>query len=306
VGTPVRPVTTFSIVARDLEDPAGGSFGVAVASRYFDVGNVVSWAEAGVGAVATQAFVEPGYGPRALEQIRAGTSARDALAALLAADPGRELRQVAVVDASGGVAAHTGGLAIPFAAHEMGDGWSAQGNMLASPDVCHAIVHSFARVKGDLAERLLAGLEAGERAGGDARGRQAAALLVVRPLSSDEPWRNRVVDLRVEDHAQPLVELRRLLGLRRAADALESAQRLLLLGDSHGARHALAEGIELSRRSDEFLFWGGLLLARMGDEQGAVRHLREALEKNACWAELLDRLPELLRPHASVLERLRR
>ena len=178
-----RLVSTFSIAARDAES---GAFGVAVQSRRFNVGALVPWAEAGVGAVATQAFIEPGYGPRALDLLRAGVGAKAALEQLLAADPAAAVRQVAVVDARGEVAIHTGGMCIPFAGHRAGDGFAVQGNLLASDRVCDAMARSFERARGSFAGRLVAALEAGQAAGGDARGRESAALLVMRAVSETE------------------------------------------------------------------------------------------------------------------------
>lgn len=297
----IRPISTFSLVVRD---PRDGAFGVAVASRHFDVGSRVAWAEAGVGAIATQAFIEPGYGPRALARMRKGESAADTLASLLAEDEQREIRQVAIVDAAGRTAAHTGAFAVPHAAHRCSDGLSIQGNMLAKEGVCEAMETAFTKAEGELAERMVVALEAGERAGGDLRGKQSASLLVVRNVSREEPWRNVVVDLRVEDDPDPLAELRRLWCLQRAKSALDRAEAALGAGRLDEARAAFQEGLELSGREDEFLFWGGLALSRVGDEQLAVTLLQEAIAKNPNWRTMLARLPALLRPPPQVLSRL--
>ena len=204
---------TFSIVARD---PHSGEMGVAVQSHWFSVGSVVAWAEAGVGAVATQALVEVSYGPLGLALMRAGKSAPEALSALLAADKERELRQVAMVDTQGGVAVHTGDRCIADAGHEAGDGFSVQANMMANPKVWPAMAQAYREAEGNLAERLLVALEAGQVAGGDLRGRQSAAIRIVKPVSTGRPWVDTMMDLRVEDHAEPIRELRRLVDLHRA------------------------------------------------------------------------------------------
>jgi uncharacterized Ntn-hydrolase superfamily protein len=194
---------------------------------------------------------------------------------------------------------------VPFAGHATAPGRSAQGNLLASDRVWGAMERGFERSSGPFAARLVAALEAGQRAGGDARGRQAAALLVVRPVSAEEPWRNRVVDLRVEDHPSPIAELRRLLRMRVAVDALARAEQALVGGRVAEARAAFDESLRASRRHDEFLFWGGLALARLGETRQAVRHIRAAVRKNPRWLGLLGRLPAALRPPQGVLEAVR-
>ncbi|MDJ0864725.1 MAG: DUF1028 domain-containing protein [Myxococcota bacterium] len=297
------PVSTFSIVARD---PASGALGVAVQSRYFNVGAVVPWAEAGVGAVATQAFVEPGYGPRALALLREGASAAEALSSAQAEDPGHELRQVAVVDTRGGVASHTGSACIPFAGHACRTDTATQGNLLATDRVWDAMQQAFARARGPFAVRLVEALEAGQRAGGDVRGCQSAALLVVRPVSESEPWKNRVVDLRVEDHRKPIPELRRLLRMQQAQDALKQAELALGSGDVEGALEASDRALHLSRRHDETLFWVGVFRAHAGHHDEAVELLRQALRRNHRWRALLKRLTPPLLPPDPVVRRVLR
>jgi uncharacterized Ntn-hydrolase superfamily protein len=205
---------TYSIVARDAET---GELGVAVQSRAFRAGSGVGWALPGVGAVASQAFSERSYGPLGLELLRAGKTPEQALAGLVAADPESAVRQVAMVDAESRTAVHTGAECIREAGHLTGDGYSVQANMMRSTDVWHAMAEAFEAATGSLARRLLAALEAAEAAGGDWRGQQAAGLLVV--AADDKPW-ERVSDLRVDDHAEPLRELRRLLDLEEAYRAL--------------------------------------------------------------------------------------
>ena len=296
-----RLVSTFSIVARDA---ASDSFGVAVQSRRFNVGPVVPWAEAGVGAVATQAFAEIGYGPRALDLLRSGSNSKDALESLLGADPAAATRQVAVVDARGDVAVHTGSLCIPFAGHRVGDGFSVQGNLLATDRVCDAMATAFERSDAAFPVRLLAALEAGQDAGGDARGRESAALLVMRPVSASEPWRNRSVDLRVENHRKPIAELQRLLHIHRALAALDEATRAFGEGRVDEARTQCAEALRRGGNHDEVSFWAGVLLARIGDDDAAVLAMRSALRRNPRWRRLLARLPEIYRPSETVLRRV--
>lgn len=295
-----RLASTFSIVARDAET---AELGVAVQSRRFNCGATVPWAAAGAGAIATQAFGEPGYGPRALALLREGRGAAEALDALLALDPGRTLRQVAIVDDRGGVAAHTGALCIPHACHRTGAGYSVQGNLLAGAGVCDAMAAAFERAPGSLARRMLAALTAAERAGGDARGREAAALLVERPVSRDEPWRNRVVDLRVEQHRKPIHELGRLLRLHEAFALLADAMRSLGEGRPDDARRLADEAVRRGQRHDEIGFWAGALHARMGDVERAVATLRIAIRRNPRWRSVLVRLPPQLAIPEAVLAR---
>jgi uncharacterized Ntn-hydrolase superfamily protein len=231
------PEGTFSIAAYD---PETGELGVAVQSRAFSVGAAVPWVEAGVGAIATQASTNESFGPRGLALLRSGLGAGEALALLLASDPGRENRQVGVVDARGGSAAHTGTLCQIWAGDTTGFGWSAQGNILAGPEVVSEMVRAFEETGGDLAERLLAALEAAQAAGGDRRGQQSAALLVGRPSDLYPEYRTRYVDLRVEDHPEPIAELRRVFRIHQAGDLLRAHLRYAALYDSLGNGPAAA------------------------------------------------------------------
>jgi uncharacterized Ntn-hydrolase superfamily protein len=207
-----RIVATFSIVARD---PQNGDLGVAVASKFLAVGSVVPWGRAGAGAVATQALANVAYGPQGLDLMAIGQPAEQALAALLAADPDREHRQVGLVDARGGAAAHTGAQCMEWAGHVVGEGFAAQGNILAGAGVVEAIAEAFTHAEGELAERLLTALLAGDTAGGDRRGRQSAALYVARAGGSYGGTGDRYIDLRADDHPHPVQELGRLLKLHR-------------------------------------------------------------------------------------------
>jgi uncharacterized Ntn-hydrolase superfamily protein len=290
---------TYSIVARD---PDTGELGVAVQSHWFSVGSLVTWARPGIGAVATQANVDPGYGPRALDLLAAGTTASAALAELVAADPGRESRQVAVLDAAGRVAAHTGTACMAFAGHVTGDGVSCQANIMASATVWPAMLEAFKAAAGSLDQRLLAALDAAEREGGDLRGRQSAAILVVPP--EGEPWR-AAVSLRVEDHPDPLPELRRLIALHHAYGLANEADELLNSGRHDEAARLYAEASERAPGNHELLFWAGLGTAQAGDLDAGVTQVRAAIALQPSWRELLGRLPADVAPAAAaVLARL--
>lgn len=289
---------TYSIVARDAET---GAVGVAVQSHWFSVGSLVSWAEPGVGAVATQANVEVAYGPRALALLGTGRSAGEALAELTGADEQAPVRQVAVVDAAGRVAAHTGAGCMPCAGHATGDGFSCQANLMAAAEVWPAMAEAFAAASGSFPRRLLAALDAGEAAGGDVRGRQSAALLVAP--ATGEPWR-RIVDLRVEDHPEPLAELRRLLGLHDAyvlageGDRLSGEGRLAEAADKYVAAN------ELAPDSVELTFWAGLALVARGEEERGAGRVRRAIERHAGWGRLLGRLDANAAPGVDRARRL--
>jgi uncharacterized Ntn-hydrolase superfamily protein len=265
---------------------------VAVQSHFFGVGSIVSWAEAGVGAVATQSVVEPAYGPRGLALMRDGKSAPAALHQLLADDPQEPARQVAMIDRGGRVAVHTGARCIPHAGHAVGDQVSAQANIMERNTVPAAMVRAYSAASGaGFAERLLAALDAAEAEGGDLRGRQSVALLLVSPRATGNPVEDRPMDLRVEDHPDPLGELRRLMSLRRAYQRVDVGDQLAAAGDVEGS---LAE-YEAAHRSQpdnlELAFWHGVALAASGREQDAAPILRQAFDAHAGWIELLKRLP---------------
>jgi uncharacterized Ntn-hydrolase superfamily protein len=298
-----RLAHTFSIVARD---PQSGEMGVAVQSHWFSVGSVVTWAEAGVGAVATQALAEISYGPLGLALMRAGKSAPEALAALLAADEGRELRQVAMVDTQGRVAIHTGVRCIADAGHETGDGFSVQANMMACPDVWPAMARAYREAEGDLAERMLAALEAGQAAGGDIRGQQSAAILIVNPVSTGRPWADAVMDLRVEDHPEPIGELRRLVNLQRAYQRMNQGDELLGTGEVKKALYQYRAAAEMAPEIEELPFWHAVTLADLGRVDEALPIFRDVFARNAGWAMLLPRLPQagLLRDDPEMMRRI--
>ncbi|HEY1419449.1 MAG TPA: DUF1028 domain-containing protein [Candidatus Dormibacteraeota bacterium] len=278
---------TYSIVARDQQT---GEFGIAVQSHYFQVGPVVPWARSGVGAVATQSQVNVSFGPLGVDLMQAGYSAEQTLKALLAGDPGAENRQVAIVDAAGGVAAHTGAKCIPAAGHRIGDGFSCQANLMEKDTVWDAMAAAYTSTRAPLAERMMAALEAAEAEGGDIRGKQSAAMLVVSGKSSGRSWEDRVIDLRVEDAAEPLPELRRLLRIKRAYMTEADADRLGEAGDKEAAERKRAEGLRLAPEMVELKFWAGLGMAEGGDLDGGCALMMEAVHKDQRWLETLNRL----------------
>jgi uncharacterized Ntn-hydrolase superfamily protein len=290
------PVATFSIVAID---PANGDLGVAVASRYFSVGSVVPWAMAGVGAVATQANVNVGYGPQAIDLLRQGLTAQQVLAKLLADDtfPGKDGRQVAIVDAHGNVAVYTGPKASNWAGDRQGKTWSAQGNILVGPQVPEAMGRAFESTQGELAEKLYAALKAGDDAGGDSRGHQSASMLVVRKQGGRNLNNDRYVYINVDDHPQPLAELRRLLDLNLASLYDGAADRLVDKGDLRGAREAARTALRYRPASSGLRMSLGFLEYLNGDKEAALRELRAAQEADPNFRKQLesrlDASPEL-------------
>jgi uncharacterized Ntn-hydrolase superfamily protein len=286
---------TYSIVARD---PPTGELGVAVQSHWFSVGSVVAWARPGAGAVATQSVAEVAHGPNALERLVDGLDPAGALEAVLAGDDLAEYRQLGVVDANGRVAVHTGSGCIPFAGDTLGEGFACQANMMAGAGVPEAMAAAYRAHDGDLADRLLAALDAAEATGGDVRGRQSAALLVVP--ATGEPWRTRF-DVRVEDHQEPLAELHRLVGLARAYEMAEQADERLAEGAHAEAMSLYLAAAELAPQADELTFWAGLGLAA-DDVDAGTELVRRAVLIKPGWLTLLDRLPAELAPTAAAVK----
>lgn len=278
---------TYSIVARDAET---GGLGVAVQSHYFSVGPVVPWGASGIGVVATQSLVNVSFGPLGVELMRLGYPARQALDAVLAADPDRDSRQCAMVDGHGDVAVHTGDRCIAEAGHHAGDGYSVQANLMERATVWGAMAAAYESAGGPLAERMLAALDAAEAEGGDIRGRQSAAMLVLAGTSSGRAWEDRVIDLRVEDHLQPLVELRRLVRLRHAYRAAQA-------GDVAGHRRAL----ELAPEATQLRFFAGLALVQAGEWEEGMDLLRQAIAQEPRWRVTLPRLVPAGRADAALV-----
>ncbi len=300
---PLRPVHTFSIVARD---PGTGELGVAVQSHWFSVGQVVTWAEAGVGAVATQSMAEPAYGLRGLALMKRGLGAEQALAALTSQDSAAAVRQVAFVDAGGAVAAHTGDGCIHSAGHHLGDGYSVQANMMINDQVVPAMAEAFEAARGPLPERMVAALSGGQHAGGDIRGRQSAAILVVKGTSTGQPWNDGVVELRVEDDAQPIAELTRLLTLHRAYEQMNLGDAAVAQQDMKTAAGHYRAAAELAPDNLEMVFWHGVSMATNDRVADSIPLFRRVFAADGNWAELLRRLfkpgifPDTAEGHALV------
>ena len=276
-------IATFSIVARD---PATGELGVAVQSRAFRAGAVVSYARAGVGAVATQAAANQTYGPRGLELLELGLSPEEVVEHLTGSDPGRDRRQLAVIDDEGRVRAYTGSATSAWAGHLEGENFSVQGNILAGEAVVHAMAEAFQSSSGPLALRLMDALDAGEAAGGDARGKQAGGVLVVRPIGDSGRTTDRWVDVRVDDHAEPFKELRRLVNMSVSRIHAREARTLAAEGRFAEAVAAQREAIAIVPGEDQLIYGLARLHARAGDAAGAVAALRQAIEIDARWRGL--------------------
>ena len=285
-----RLANTYSIVARDS---VTGEIGVAVQSHWFSVGSIVPWAEPGVGAVATQSFVDPSYGPRGLYLMRTGTPAPNALAALLRADPDSQVRQVAMIDANGQVAAHAGSRNIPAAGLHVGAGYSVQANMMRNETVWPAMARAYEQTDGDLAEKLLAALVAAEEAGGDIRGKQSAALVVVSGDKNAPSW-EKLFDLRVEDSPDPLGELTRLLRVARAYQAATAGDNFMTVGMIDSALVAYTRAAEIlpdEATNGELIYWQAVTLADIGRVDESIPFFRRAFANDESWIELLWRLP---------------
>ena len=294
---------TYSIVARD---PKTGELGVAVQSHWFSVGTVVPWAESGVGAVATQSFVDPSYGKLGLDRMRAGRSAPEALRGLIAADANAAVRQVAMIDARGRVAAHTGAKDIQFAGHEIGENFSVQANLMSSDQVWPAMAKAFRAAKGDLADRMLAALDAAEAAGGDIRGKQSAAMVVVTGKPTGHPWQDRLFDLRVDDHPEPLKELRRLVLVQRAYNHMNAGDLALEHKDAEGALRAYSAAEKLQPENAEMVYWHAVGLVGIGRVDQALPLFKRCFRMNPKWREVTPRVAKagLLPEDPAVLKRI--
>lgn len=290
-GAPPSPIAhTYSIVARD---PKTGEMGVAVQSHYFSVGPIVPWAEAGVGAIATQSLVLVDYGPNGLELMRKGFTARQALDSLVAADVHNEGRQVAMVDAKGNVAAYTGKSAIPDAGDVQGDQFSCQANLMANAKVWPAMKEAFEKSNGDLAERMMVALEAAEKVGGDIRGRQSAAMVIVKGQPSGKTWNDYVINLRVEDHPEPLQELRRLIRLRRAYNLVDQGDAYITEKKLAEAAKAYDEGAKLAPDVVELQFWAAITMYQNDRKPEALALFKKVFAREARWVPLVERLSRL-------------
>ena len=285
--TPLRPVSTYSIVALDEKT---GQLGVAVQSHWFSVGTVVPWAKAGVGAVATQSIAEPSYGPKGLALMEKGIPADEALQSLLAKDPGENVRQVAMVDAQGNVGVHTGSRCISYASHITGKNCSVQANIMAKSTVPAAMTQAFENTTGNLAELMLAALVDAEAEGGDLRGRLSAAMLVVSGDPTGDPWKDRIVDLEVADHENPLLELRRLLRISQAYRHAQSGDEYMEQDNMEKALQEYSAAAKYYPDNPELPFWSAVTLAQTGELQKALPIFKDAFSRNDNLRELIPRI----------------
>jgi len=282
---------TFSIVARDT---ATGEMGVAVQSHWFAVGTSVSWAEAGVGAVATQSFVNKSYGIRGLNLLRNGLTAQKALDSLLKDDEGREVRQVAIIDNKGNVATYTGKACIDYASHIRGNNFSVQSNMMLTDKVPSAMADAYEKSKGNpLAERMILALEAAQNAGGDIRGKQSAAIIIVPGRSQGKPWDERTVDLRVDDHPEPIKELRRLYKVHVAYQHMNNGDLAVEKNDMTTAMNEYNAAMKMFLQNLEMQYWTAITLANNKQVDKAISILKKIFDKDASWKELTRRLPKV-------------
>lgn len=304
-NTPIakRPVHTYSIVARD---PATGELGVAVQSHWFSVGPIVAWAEAGVGAVATQSFVDPSYGKNGLDLMRAGKSAPETLKELLAKDEAREVRQVAMIDTQGRVDAWTGKNDIQAAGHIVGQNYSVQANLMHNDRVWPAMARAFEGTRGDLADRMMAALDAAQLAGGDIRGRQSAALIVVTGKPTGMAWKDRTFDLRIDDSPEPLKELRRLIRLQRAYNHMNAGDLAVEKKDNEGALREYSAAEKLVPNNAEMIYWHAVALVNMGRVNESLPLFRRVFAIDPNWRTLTPRLPKsgLLPNDPKIIDRI--
>jgi len=278
---------TYSIVARD---PVSGEMGVAVQSHWFSVGSVVSWAEAGVGAIATQSLVNISFGPRGLELLKQGMTAQQVLDQLISEDEGRDYRQLAIVDAKGNVASYTGKKCIPEAGNIAGDNFSVQANLMANNKVWPAMDKAFKESKGPLAERMLEALTAAQNEGGDIRGKQSAAILMVKGKSTGKVWEDRLIDLRVEDHADPINEIKRLLKVHRAYEHMNNGDLAIEKGDMELAMQEYSTAEEMFPENLEMKYWHAVTLASKGKVEESLPLFKEIFTKDENWRVLTPRL----------------
>lgn len=284
---------TYSIVARDS---ITGEMGVAVQSHWFSVGSLVTWGKAGVGVVATQSFVNPSFGPRGLALLENGLSPKMAVEVLLELDEGKAVRQLAILDVNGNVEAFTGENCIEAAGHIVGNNFSVQANLMDKNTVWPAMAKAFENAKGSLAERMLAAMEAAQNEGGDIRGKQSAAILVVKAKSTGNGWEDKVVDLRIEDHDNPIKEMKRLLNVHKAYEFMNKGDLAVEKGDNILAKELYMNAQKLNPNNLEMQYWYAVTLANNGDFNEAKKIFKEIFKLNSKWKELTPRLikPKLL------------
>ena len=281
---------TYSIVARD---PNTGEMGVGVQSHYFSVGSIVSWGESGIGVVATQSLVNASFGLRGLDLLKQGKSPREALDILIDADEGRDVRQVAILDAQGRVAAHTGSKCIIHAGHIEGDNYSVQANMMLTDKVWSTMSKTFESHENlRLPERIVKTLAAAETVGGDIRGKQSAAILIVGGMKAENKWEDRLIDLRVEDHEHPIKELSRVLKLHRAYKHMDEGDLAMEHSDMETALNEYDSALEMFPKNLEMKFWTAVTLANNQMITKALELFKEVFDIDKNWRTLAERLPK--------------
>ena len=283
----MRPISTYSIVALD---ETTGELGVAVQSHWFSVGFLVPWAKAGVGAVATQSFVKVDYGPDGLQLMESGITAVDALKTLTSKDDGEAVRQVGMIDIKGNVAAHTGSRCIKYAGHIVGKNYSVQANMMANGTVPKAMAVAFEETKGDLADRMMAALEAAEAEGGDIRGKQSAAMVIVSGEPSGVDWKDTKLSLRIEDHPTPLIELKRLIRVHRAYQHANMGDHYMETEEIDKALIEYSKAAEYYPENAELPYWSAVALANGGRVEEALPVFRSVFERNPDLKTMTPRL----------------
>jgi uncharacterized Ntn-hydrolase superfamily protein len=299
---PLRPVNTYSIVAYD---PLTRQFGAAVQSHWFKVADVI-WVESGVGAVATQSLVDFAYGPLGIEMMKKGKSAKQALAGLLASDEQNAVRQVAMIDKKQVIAAHTGDNCIAEAGHVVGENYSVQANLMEKPTVPQAMADAFENATGDLAERMMVALEAAQAEGGDIRGKQSAAMVVVTGKPTGQSWKDRLVDLRVDDSPEPLIELRRLLNINRAYEHMNAGDDAIAINDFDKAGVEYAKAAELAPGNLEIIYWHAVTLVTAGEVDRSLPLFKQVFDADEKWRTLTPRLvdADLLPDDKAVLDKI--
>ena len=283
----MRPISTYSIVALD---ETTGELGVAVQSHWFSVGFLVPWVKAGVGAVATQSFVKVDYGPDGLQLMESGITAVDALKTLTSKDEGEAVRQVGMIDIKGNVAAHTGSRCIKYAGHIIGENYSVQANMMANGTVPKAMAVAFEKTKGNLADRMMAALEAAEAEGGDIRGKQSAAMVIVSGEPSGVDWKDTKLSLRIEDHPTPLIELKRLIRVHRAYQHANMGDHYMETEEIDNALIEYSKAAEYYPENAELPYWSAIALANGGRLEEALPVFQSVFERNPDLRTMTPRL----------------
>lgn len=294
---------TYSIVARDT---VTGEMGVAVQSHWFAVGTIVSWGEAGVGVIATQSFVNPSFGPRGLILLKQGLSAQQVLDLLIESDEGRDFRQLAILDSKGNAAAYTGKKCIDDAGQIVGNNYSVQANMMLNDKVWGAMSKTFENSKGNLADRLLEALDAAQDVGGDIRGKQSAAILVVKAKPTGNIWEDRIVDIRIDDHENPLKEIRRVYNVHSAYEHMNKGDLAIEHNDMDLAMKEYSAAETMFPENEEMKYWHAVTLANMGKVEESLPLFKEVFNMNDNWVKLTARLikPQLLNVSTEDLNKI--